>query len=125
MKFHWKEVRVILSKNATQEYDELKILAENEQKNGINNSFNQQLLKSIDAKIEYLKMNPLAGDHAQKPLPEKFVNEYDINNLWIIDLVGYWRMLYTLRTDEVEIVSLILEWINHEKYDKIFGRKKK
>ncbi|MEK6888413.1 MAG: hypothetical protein AABX14_05715 [Candidatus Aenigmatarchaeota archaeon] len=70
-------------------------------------------------------MNPLAGDHAQKPLPEKFVNEYDINNLWIIDLVGYWRMLYTLRTDEVEIVSLILEWINHEKYDKIFGRKKK
>jgi hypothetical protein len=125
MKFRGKEVRVILSKNATHEYDELKILVEKEQKDGISNSLNQQLLKSIDAKIQYLKMNPLAGDHAQKPLPEKFVKEYDINNLWIIDLVGYWRMLYTLRTEEVEIVSLILEWIDHEKYDKIFSRKKK
>jgi hypothetical protein len=125
MKFKGKEVRVVLSKNATNEYDELKILVEKEEKDGITNSFNQQLLKSIDAKIAYLKMNPLAGDHAQKPLPEKFIKEYKINNLWIIDLVGYWRMLYTLRTEEVEITSFILEWMDHEKYDKIFGRKKK
>jgi hypothetical protein len=73
MRFRGKEVRVILSKNATQEYDELKILAEKEQKEGIKNSFNQQLLKSIDAKIQYLKMNPLAGDHAQKPLPDYLI----------------------------------------------------
>ena len=69
MKFKGKEVRVILSKNATKEYDELKALVDKEQKEGIKNSFNQQLLKSIDAKIQYLKMNPLSGDHAQKPLP--------------------------------------------------------
>ena len=125
MKFKGKEVRVILSKNATKEYDELKALVDKEQKEGIKNSFNQQLLKSIDAKIQYLKMNPLAGDHAQKPLPAYLVQKFDINNLWIIDLVGYWRMLYTLRTDEVEITSFILEWMDHEKYDKVFGRKKK
>ena len=125
MKFRGKEVRVILSKDAKREYDELKILVEEEQKKGTTNSFNQQLLKSIDNKIGYLKMNPLAGDHAQKPLPPNLVNKYDINNLWIIDLVGYWRMLYTLNTSEVEIISLILEWMGHDKYDKMFGRKKK
>lgn len=125
MKFRGKEVRVVLSKEAKQEYDELKGITSEEQKKGVTNSFNQQLLKSIDNKIEYLKTNPLAGDHAQKPLPSSLVNKYDINNLWIIDLVGYWRMLYTLHTSEVEIISLILEWMNHEEYDKTFGRKKK
>lgn len=125
MKFRGKEVRVVLSKEAKQEYDELKNLISEEKKKGMENSFNKQLLKSIDSKIEYLKMNPLAGDHAQKPLPSNLVSKYDINNLWIIDLVGYWRMLYTLHTSEVEIISLILEWMNHNKYDKTFGRKKK
>ena len=125
MKFRGKEVQVVLSKEAKREYDELKILVEEEQKKGATNSFNQQLLKSIDNKIEYLKMNPLAGDHAQKPLPSNLVSKYDINNLWIIDLVGYWRMLYTLNTSEVEIISLILEWMGHDKYDKTFGRAKR
>lgn len=68
MKFRGKEVKVTLSKEATQQYDELKSIVSKEQKQGINNSFNQQLLKSIDNKINYLKTNPLAGDHAQKPL---------------------------------------------------------
>jgi len=71
-----------------------------------------------------LKINPLAGENAQKPLPENLVSKYGINNLWIIDLVGYWRMLYTLNTSEVEIISLILECIDHNKYNKTFGRKK-
>ena len=96
-----------------------------EQNKGTTNSINQQLLKSIDNKISYLKVNPLAGDHAQKPIPHALVKKYDINNLWIIDLAGYWRMLYTLHTSEVEIISLVLEWMSHDKYDKIFQRKKK
>lgn len=125
MKFRGKEVRVVLSKGAKQEYDKLKDTISEEQKKGMTNSFNQQLLKSIDNKIGYLKMNPLAGDHAQRPLPASLVSKYDINNLWIIDLIGYWRMLYTLHTSEVEIISLILEWVDHDKYDKTFGRKKK
>jgi len=125
MKFRGKEVKIILSKEAKHQYDELKLLVSKEQKTGIKGSFNQKLLKSIDNKIEYLKMNPVAGDHAQKPLPLNLVQRYGINNLWIIDLVGYWRILYTLKTSEVEIISLILEWMDHNKYNKIFGRKKK
>ena len=84
MKFRGKEVKVILSKEAKQQYDELKLLVSKEQKEGVKSSFNQQLLKSIDNKIEYLKMNPLAGDHAQKPIPFNLVQKYGINNLWII-----------------------------------------
>ena len=119
------KIRVILSEDSAKQYDELKAVVESEHVKGIGNSFNQQLLKSIDNKIAYLKINPIAGDHAQQPLPCELVEKYGINNLWIIDLVNYWRMLYTIRRDEVEIISLILEWVDHSRYNKIFGRRKK
>ncbi|MFH0836700.1 MAG: hypothetical protein V1870_01080 [Candidatus Aenigmatarchaeota archaeon] len=123
MTYRGKNTRVFLSKDAQKQYDELKVVVERELKEEITKSFNQQLLKSIDNKIAYLKMNPVAGDHAQKPLPKELVSIYDINNLWIIDLVGYWRMFYTLKPNEVEIIALILEWMDHDKYNKMFGRK--
>jgi len=81
MKYKGRDIRVILSKEAQDQYDELKALADKEQKEGISKSFNQQLLKSIENKFAYLKMNPVAGESAQKPLPKEFVMKYRINNL--------------------------------------------
>lgn len=81
MRFRGKEARVILSKEADQEYRELKDAVEKEKKEGLTHSIKQQLLKSIDAKIQYLKMNPLAGEHAQKPLPPSLVQKYGIQPL--------------------------------------------
>ncbi len=123
MKSTKRKIVTILSKDAAKQYDELKLISESERKQGIMNSFNQQLLKSIDQKISYLKTNPLAGDHAQQPLPCELVDKYGINNLWIIDLVNYWRMFYTLKPDKVEIIALVLDWVDHERYNKMFGRK--
>ncbi len=123
MKYKGKEIRVVLSAEAQKQYDELKEEVEKEKREGVKSSFNQQLLKSLENKIEYLKMNPVAGDNAQKPLPKELITKYDINNLWIIDLVNYWRMLYTLKPYEVEIVAFILCWMDHGKYNKLFGRK--
>lgn len=125
MKYKGKEIRVILSKEAQTQYDELKAAVEKEIKDGITKSFNQQLLKSIDNKIAYLKMNPVAGESAQKPLPEMLVQKYGISNLWIMDLINYWRLLYTLKSNEVEIISFVLEWMNHGDYNKLFGRKRR
>lgn len=51
--------------------------------------------------------------------------KYEINNLWDINLVDYWRMLYTLRGDRVEVICLILEYMSHPEYDKKFGYRKK
>jgi len=50
MKFRGKEVRVVLSKGAKLQYDELKNISLEEQKKGTKNSFNKQLLKSIENK---------------------------------------------------------------------------
>ncbi len=32
-----------------------------------------------------------------------------------------WRLLYTIETNEIRIVSIILEWMNHKDYEKRFN----
>ena len=53
------------------------------------------------------------------------IEEYDANNLWILNLTGYWRMIYTLRGETAEIIALILDVIDHDVYNKLFGFREK
>jgi len=121
-----KVIRVILSEEASKQYEELNRIAGEEIKKGVTNSFHQQLLKSINQKKELLKINPQAGIHVPKSLiPKVYKDKYDADNVWKMDLSGYWRMIYTLRTTEVEITNFILDFLDHETYDKVFGYRKK
>jgi len=42
-----------------------------------------------------------------------------------VELTGYWRMLYTLEGNQIEIVAFILYLVDHPTYDKMFGYRKK
>lgn len=46
------------------------------------------------------------------------------DRLWKIDLVGFWRLIYTITGDEVKIIAFVLEFMDHNKYNKLFGYKK-
>lgn len=121
-----KVIRVVLSEEANKQYEELNRVVGEEIKKGISNSFHQQLLKSIKQKFDLLKINPQAGAHIPRNLiPKIYKDKYDVNNLWKIDLSGYWRMIYTLRTTEIEITNFVLDFFDHATYDKVFGYKKK
>ena len=121
-----KTIKVILSEEANKQYVELNKIVGEEIKKGIENSFHHQLLKSIKQKTELLKINPQAGIHIPRSLiPRSYKDKYDINNLWKIDLSGYWRMTYTLRTDEIEITNFVLDFLDHDSYNKIFAYRKK
>ena len=89
----------------------------------IQNSEHQQLLKFIKQKIEIIKVNPQYGSPVPKVLVKR--SGYPVDNLWVADLIGYWRMLYTLKGSQIEILCFVLEIIDHERYDKILGYKKK
>ena len=81
-----------------------------------------QLLKSINKKVELLKGNPAYGQSVSKKL---IPTTLEVDNLFRVELTHYWRMLYTLRTNEIEIIAFILYIVNHQKYDKLFGYKMK
>lgn len=86
----------------------------------------EQLLSSINIAIKNLKLNPHHGDLIpRKYLTKKSIQKYGTDKIFRIELVGYWRMLYTLIGDEAKIVAFILEYMSHEQYNKVFDYKKK
>lgn len=57
-----RDVKVIFEPEAQKAYDELVRIVAEEKGQGVTNSDNQRLLKSIDNKVERLKLDPTFGD---------------------------------------------------------------
>ena len=126
MTFKGKPVKVIITGDAKAELEELNKIVGEEISRGITGSDYQTLLNSIKQKIEFLKDNPEYGFHIPKDrIPKEYVIKYDVNNLWKVNLSGAWRMIYTIRGSEVDIISLILDIMNHTDYNKKFEYRKK
>ena len=126
MTFKGKLVRVIITGEAKEEFQELNRVVGEELSNKVKKSDYQILLKSIKSKIELLKDNPQYGIQIPKSrIPKEYVNNYDAENLWKVNLSNAWRMLYTIRGSNVDIVALILDVINHKDYNKKFNYKKR
>ena len=107
---------------ALQEYERLEKATKQEKQKGITSSENQTLLRSINQKIDWLKENPLKGEPVKK---NDIPKELDVDNLFKIRLANYWRMLYTIRRQEIEIICFILTIESHPDYDKHFKHKKR
>jgi hypothetical protein len=121
-----KLVEIDISEEADEELRELKRKVKEDKKNGLKNSQSIQLLNSFNRSIQNLKNSPICGTHIPKEnIPKKFVQKWDIDNLWKIDLTNYWRILYTLETNVVKIKAIVLCITDHKKYNKLFGYKKK
>ena len=117
-----RPVIVKLIGNAVEEFERLNEIVEEEKNKGIEKSESQQLLKSIERTVELLKHNPQYGIQIKKSLiPKKF----PVDNLWKVNLTGYWRMIYTLKGDKVEVICFVLEILDHKRYNKLFGYRKK
>lgn len=117
-----KPVRVILLDNAKEEYRRLNTIIGRQIAEGKENSWEMQLLKSIHQKIGFIKANPFYGDNMPKHLIPK---EYNVSNLWRVELSNFWRMLYTIKGDQIEVICFILDILSHPNYDKKFGYRKK
>ncbi len=90
--------------------------------NKLENSSEEKLFKFVQRAINDLKENPFCGIRIPRKLwPKIYIQKYNINSLRKYDLPGGWRLLYIIETDEIMIVSIILEWINHKDYEKRFG----
>lgn len=112
-----KTVKAILSEEAGQVFKYL-----NEQSS--NSKIENSILKSITYKIELIKDNFHYGQPiAKNKIPQKYIEKYDIDKLFWVQLPNFWRMLYTLKEGEnkIEIIAFIIDIINHKEYDKIFG----
>lgn len=120
-----KEVVIRFDEEAYKEYKELQeIVAKG--KVAKKKPTYSQLLTSINTALRNIKANPYYGDLIpRKYLSKGVIQRYGTDKILRVELVGYWRLLYTLIGDEVKIIAFILEFMDHDKYNKIFGYKKK
>ncbi len=82
----------------------------------------KEIYKFIQNAISSLAENPENGIKVPKKLwPQQYIKEYKILNLWKYDLPKAWRLIYTIKETEVEIISVILEWFDHKAYERRFG----
>ena len=70
----------------------------------------KQLYGFIQRAIDDLKKNPFVGKNIPKNLiPKEYIKKYGVDNLRKYDLPNAWRLIYTLKGNDVMIVSVILE----------------
>ena len=81
----------------------------------------KQLYDFIERAIKDLKTNPTCGTKIFKKLwPREYIRKFGITNLWKYDMPNALRMIYTIQTNEVMILNVILEWFSHKEYEKRF-----
>ena len=80
------------------------------------------LLEITKKGMAKLAANPEAGIHIPKRLvPREYLLKFGVTNLWKLNLDRYWRLIYTLQGDSVKLFCVVLEVLDHKKYDKKFG----
>lgn len=69
-----------------------------------------------------LKTNPFCGIEIPKDrIPKRYIDKYGVNNLWKYNLTKEWRLIYSNVSDDIQILSVVLEWFdNHKDYEKRF-----
>ena len=81
----------------------------------------QELYKALNHALENLKRNAYSGIQIPKRLiPPIYISKYEISNLWKYDLPQGWRLLYAIGKEGVEVISIILEWMDHKTYERRF-----
>jgi|TARA_B100001971_G_C18136664_1_gene508017 hypothetical protein len=78
--------------------------------------------KALKRAIKNIMEDVFIGRNVKKNLiPKKLIQKYNISNLWIYNLPSSWRLLYALTpSNEVEVISVILNWMNHKDYERLF-----
>ena len=109
-----KEIRIFLKDDAKEAYLKLKKRKDKE---------SQSILNSLERIKKILKENPQFGNPVPKKLIPKELLKKNISNVYRIELSNYWRMLYTLEGNEINIFVFILKILNHKDYNKLFNYK--
>ena len=82
----------------------------------------KELYDELEKSFSEICKNAFCGRNVKKDLiPKKFIQKYNINNLWVYNLRAGWRMLYFITTpDKIEVLAIILDWMNHKDYERLF-----
>ena len=81
----------------------------------------KDLYKFIVRAFKDIQENAFCGIQIPKKLiPKEYIQKFGVKNLWKYDLPKAWRLLYSLESGEIMVVSIVLEWLDHKDYERRF-----
>jgi len=79
----------------------------------------KNLHKHLVVALDDIRENAFCGIQIPKKLIPKKYRQHD--NLWKYNLPDAWRLIYTIKSpSKVEVVSVILDWMDHKDYERLF-----
>jgi hypothetical protein len=82
----------------------------------------QELYYFLNQAFENLKKNAFSGVQIPKNrIPKEYLIKYKITNLWKYNLPNAWRVIYSVGKEGIQVLSIILEWMNHKEYERRFN----
>ncbi|HII15471.1 MAG TPA: hypothetical protein HA362_04110 [Nanoarchaeota archaeon] len=81
----------------------------------------KELYKQLVKAFEKIEKDAFSGRQIpKKQIPGFYYERYNVENLWKYNLPKAWRLIYTIKQEEIEVVSIILEWLSHKEYERKF-----
>ncbi len=56
----------------------------------------------------------------QRLIPKEWIKQFGIDNLYKYNLPNGWRLFYSLIGNEIEVLAIVLRFMNHKDYERIF-----
>jgi Txe/YoeB family toxin of Txe-Axe toxin-antitoxin module len=83
---------------------------------------NKIIYKNLIIVITKLRINPMSGIQIPKKLiPKAYIKKYFLRNLWKYNMPNGYRLLYSVKSDGIIIVAIIIEWLPHKDYERKFN----
>jgi hypothetical protein len=79
------------------------------------------LKKALRRAIADFKQNAFCGERIKKELiPKIYIQKYGIDNLLWYPLPNAWRLVYSVFSDDNQLIAMIVEYFDHKEYEKRF-----
>lgn len=87
----------------------------------VGTSDEKKLYKWISNAFDDLKNNGFCGVAIPKDrIPKRYKQLFGKHSIWKYDLPSAYRLIYTIEDDEIEVYSIVLEWMTHKEYERLF-----
>ena len=81
----------------------------------------QEFSSQLTRALMNIERNAFCGVQIPKRLiPKEYFQRYKIKNLWKYNLSGGWRVLYSIESNGIIVMSIIICWLNHKEYERRF-----
>ena len=80
------------------------------------------MYKFISRAFSDIEENVFCGIQIPKKLiPREYIKKYGIKNVWKYNLPDAWRLIYSIEGENLLVISIVLEWLNHNEYERRFN----